>query len=98
MTHSELRRIAGKLIMICFPGTVLDAATAEFIKENGIRGVCLFRDNMIDSAPLSILSADLRDVMSSESLIAIDQAAAVGRMHRRSSVMDLPVCSHARTG
>jgi len=73
MTHNELRKIAGQLIMIRFPGTVLDAATAEFIRENGIRGVCLFRGNMTDSAQLSKLTADLRDVMGPESLIAIDQ-------------------------
>ena len=73
MTHKELREIAGQLIMIRFPGTELDAATAEFIKENGIRGVCLFRGNMTDSAQLSKLTADLRAVMGPESLIAIDQ-------------------------
>ncbi|MGO4379902.1 beta-N-acetylhexosaminidase [Pseudoduganella sp. RAF53_2] len=73
MTHNELRKIAGKLIMIRFPGTVLDAATADFIRDNGIRGVCLFRGNMTDSAQLSKLTADLRAVMGPESLIAIDQ-------------------------
>jgi beta-N-acetylhexosaminidase len=73
MTHSELRKIAGQLIMIRFPGTELDAATAEFIRENGIRGVCLFRGNMTDSAQLSKLTADLREVMGPQSLIAIDQ-------------------------
>ena len=76
-TQNELsefnRRIAGQLIMIRFPGTVLDAATAEFLKTNSIRAVCLFRGNMTDSEQLAKLTADLRAVMGPESLIAIDQ-------------------------
>jgi beta-N-acetylhexosaminidase len=59
--------------MIRFPGTVLDQATADFIRANGIRGVCLFRGNMTDSAQLSKLTADLRDAMGPNALIAIDQ-------------------------
>ncbi|MYM24727.1 beta-N-acetylhexosaminidase [Duganella sp. FT135W] len=76
-TQNELsefnRRTAGQLIMIRFPGTVLDAATADFLKENGIRAVCLFRGNMTDSEQLAKLTADLRAAMGPESLIAIDQ-------------------------
>ncbi|TFW16496.1 beta-N-acetylhexosaminidase [Duganella callida] len=59
--------------MIRFPGTVLDAATADFLKANGIRAVCLFRGNMTDSEQLAKLTADLRDVMGQDALIAIDQ-------------------------
>lgn len=73
MNHQELRKIAGQLIMIRFPGTVLDAATADFIRINTIRGVCLFRGNMTDSEQLAKLTADLRAVMGPEALIAIDQ-------------------------
>lgn len=73
MSTQELRKIAGQLIMIRFPGTVLDQATADFIRANGIRGVCLFRGNMTDSAQLAKLTADLRDAMGPNSLIAIDQ-------------------------
>jgi beta-N-acetylhexosaminidase len=72
-TQNELRKIAGQLIMIRFPGTVLDAATAEFLKTNSIRAVCLFRGNMTDSEQLAKLTADLRAVMGPESLIGIDQ-------------------------
>ena len=71
--QTELRKIAGQLIMIRFPGTVLDAATADFIQANGIRAVCLFRGNMTDSEQLAKLTADLRAVMGPESLIGIDQ-------------------------
>ena len=73
MSTQELRKIAGQLIMIRFPGTVLDQATADFIRANGIRGVCLFRGNMTDSAQLAKLTADLRDAMGPNALIAIDQ-------------------------
>jgi len=59
--------------MIRFPGTVLDQATADFIRANGIRGVCLFRGNMTDSVQLAKLTADLRDAMGPNALIAIDQ-------------------------
>ncbi|NGZ87702.1 beta-N-acetylhexosaminidase [Duganella aceris] len=72
-TQNDLRKVAGQLIMIRFPGTVLDAATAEFLKANSIRAVCLFRGNMTDSEQLAKLTADLRAVMGPESLIAIDQ-------------------------
>jgi len=73
MTQNQLRKIAGQLIMIRFPGTVLDQATADFLQANGIRAVCLFRGNMTDSEQLAKLTADLRAVMGPESLIAIDQ-------------------------
>lgn len=72
-TQNDLRKVAGQLIMIRFPGTVLDAATADFLKANSIRAVCLFRGNMTDSEQLAKLTADLRAVMGPESLIAIDQ-------------------------
>lgn len=72
-SHQQLRRIAGQLIMVRFPGTELDAATAAFLKDNAIRAVCLFRGNMRDSAQLGRLTAELREVMGADSLIAIDQ-------------------------
>jgi len=73
MSTQELRKIAGQLIMIRFPGTVLEQATADFIRANGIRGVCLFRGNMTDSVQLAKLTADLREAMGPNALIAIDQ-------------------------
>ena len=68
-----LRRIAGQLIMIRFPGTVLDQATAAFLHEHQIGGVCLFRQNMVDGEQLARLTADLRAAMGPNALIAIDQ-------------------------
>ena len=70
---NQFRKIAGQLIMIRFPGTELDAATADFLRENSVRGVCLFRQNMVDSAQLTRLTRELRAVMGPDALIAIDQ-------------------------
>ena len=71
MTSS--RTLAGQLIMIRFPGTELDDATAGFLRENGVRAVCLFRQNMTDAAQLTRLTTRLREVMGPDSLIALDQ-------------------------
>jgi beta-N-acetylhexosaminidase len=70
---NQLKHIAGQLIMIRFPGTRLDAQTADFLRENGIRAVCLFRQNMVDEAQLRRLTAELRAVMGPQALIGIDQ-------------------------
>ncbi len=59
--------------MIRVPGTVLDAVTADFLRTNSVRGVCLFRNNMVDAAQLSRLTAELREAMGPDALIAIDQ-------------------------
>ncbi|MDB5907846.1 MAG: nagZ [Massilia sp.] len=70
---NQFRKIAGQLIMVRFPGTELDAATAEFLRANSIRGVCLFRQNMVDSEQLTRLTRELRAVMGPDALIGIDQ-------------------------
>jgi beta-N-acetylhexosaminidase len=70
---SDARRLAGQLIMVRFPGTELDAATANFLRANSVRGVCLFRGNMVDAAQLSSLTAELRAIIGPQALIAIDQ-------------------------
>lgn len=70
---NEVRRIAGQLIMIRMPGTTLDAAMAAFLRDNHIRAVCLFRQNMVDAEQLAKLTFDLRAVMGPEALIALDQ-------------------------
>jgi beta-N-acetylhexosaminidase len=67
------RQLAGRLIMIRFPGTTLDEATAAFLRENRIGGVCLFRGNMVDAEQLAKLTADLRAAMGPNALIGIDQ-------------------------
>lgn len=77
---SQLKKIAGQLIMIRLTGTELDAASAHFIRANSIRAVCLFRQNMVDHEQLARLTSDLRAVMGPQALIAIDQeGGAVAR-------------------
>jgi beta-N-acetylhexosaminidase len=74
MTQSwGTRHLAGQLIMIRIPGTELDDDTANFLRDNRIRAVCLFRQNMVDAAQLSRLTEDLRAVMGQHALIALDQ-------------------------
>jgi beta-N-acetylhexosaminidase len=70
---NDYRKIAGQLIMIRFPGTELDAATADFLRANSVRGVCLFRQNMVNAEQLTRLTSGLRAVMGPDALIAIDQ-------------------------
>lgn len=70
---NQFRKIAGQLIMVRFPGTELDAATAGFLRANSVRGVCLFRQNMVDSEQLTRLTRELRAVMGPDALIGIDQ-------------------------
>ncbi|MBV8666402.1 MAG: glycoside hydrolase family 3 protein [Burkholderiaceae bacterium] len=59
--------------MIRMPGTSLDADTADFLRRNAIRAICLFRQNMVDTAQLTKFVSDLRAVMGPDALIAIDQ-------------------------
>lgn len=76
------QQIAGQLIMIRLPGTSLDAETAQFLRDNRIRAICLFRQNMVDSVQLCKFTADLRAAMGDNALIAIDQeGGAVARAH-----------------
>jgi len=69
----DLRKLAGQLIMVRLFGTELDEDTAAFLKDNRVRGACLFRQNMTDAAQLTRLTKALRDVMGPQALIALDQ-------------------------
>ncbi len=70
---NQSRKLAGRLIMIRLFGTELDAGTAAFIRENSIRGACLFRQNMTDAMQLTRFNADLAEAMGGNALIALDQ-------------------------
>ena len=72
-TLHDYRRLAGRLTMIRLFGTELDADTAAFIRANGIRGACLFRQNMLDAAQLTAFTGALRAAMGEHALIALDQ-------------------------
>jgi len=67
------QQCAGRMVMVRLTGTHLDADDAAFLRDNHIRAVCLFRNNMRDSAQLRQFTRDLRDVMGPTSLIALDQ-------------------------
>lgn len=69
----QARQLAGQLVMIRLPITELDQASAEYLKANHIRAICLFRQNMQSEAQLKKLTSDLRAVMGPDALIAIDQ-------------------------
>jgi beta-N-acetylhexosaminidase len=67
------RQLAGRLIMVRLQGTALDADSAAFIRANGIRGACLFRQNMTDAAQLTRFTGALLDAMGPGALLALDQ-------------------------
>ena len=67
------RMLAGQLLMVRLSGTTLDDASAAFLRANGVRAVCLFRQNMLDAAQLGRLNAELRAAMGQDALIALDQ-------------------------
>ena len=70
---NDLKKIAGQLTMVRLTGTMLDADTASFLRDNSIGGVCLFRNNMVNAEQLARFTADLRAVMGPNALIALDQ-------------------------
>ena len=73
MSRDAARRLAGQLVMIRMPITSLDTGSAQFLKDNHIRAICLFRQNMVDEIQLKKLTADLRLVLGEEALIGLDQ-------------------------
>ncbi len=73
LSLSEARWYAGQFLMIRLPGPTLDADSAQFIRDNHIRAVCLFRQNMVDATQLRQLTADLRKLIGPRALIALDQ-------------------------
>lgn len=73
---TDLRLLAGQLLMTGIAGTELDAATAQWLHESGIRAVCLRADNIADKAQLLRLTSALQRVLGAQALIAIDTAGA----------------------
>ena len=73
---TDLRLLAGQLLMTGIAGTELDAATAQWLHESGIRAVCLRAENIADKAQLQRLASALQRVLGAQALIAIDTAGA----------------------
>ncbi|CAG1017939.1 beta-N-acetylhexosaminidase [Burkholderiaceae bacterium] len=63
----------GELVMVDIAGTSLDRSQADFLRDNHIRAVCLFRGNLGSEAEVRRLTADLREVMGEHALIGLDQ-------------------------
>ncbi len=63
----------GPLVMVDLPGKVVDAATAAFLKAEGIRAVCLFRKNLGTESEVRALTAQLRELLGPKALIGLDQ-------------------------
>ncbi|MDY0745157.1 beta-N-acetylhexosaminidase [Paucibacter sp. R3-3] len=78
----------GQLVMVDIPGTSLDADTAEFLRANKIRAVCLFRKNLGSEDEIRQLTRDLRAAMGERALIGIDQEG--GSVIRALSVPQAP--------
>lgn len=64
---------AGRLVMVNVEGKVLTEAEAAFLREHGIRAVCLFRWNLGTEAEVRQLTAQLREAMGPHALIGLDQ-------------------------
>jgi beta-N-acetylhexosaminidase len=63
----------GRLVMVDIEGPVLDAETAAFLQQHGVRAVCLFRKNLGSEDRIRALTAALREALGPQALIAIDQ-------------------------
>ena len=80
--------LPGQLVMVDIPGKSLDAETADFLRANAIRAVCLFRKNLGSESDIRQLTADLRAVMGEGALIGIDQEG--GSVIRATSLPQAP--------
>lgn len=69
----DLRRLAGRALMVDVPGTELDADDHAFLRDNHIRAICLFRRNVQDAAQTRALVDQLRAACGDDVLIGIDQ-------------------------
>lgn len=65
--------LAGQLMMVRLFGTELDADTDAFLRTYKVRGVCLFRQNMVDAGQLTRFTGALAGAMGPQALIALDQ-------------------------
>ncbi|MDN2711819.1 hypothetical protein O0880_20560 [Janthinobacterium sp. SUN118] len=92
---TDLRLLAGQLLMTGIAGSELDAATAQWLQQNGLRAVCLRADNIVDKAQLARLTTDLRRVLGPRALIAIDTAAYPAWLPQPPSAMALSAVGDA---
>jgi beta-N-acetylhexosaminidase len=62
----------GQLLMVDIQGQQLDKATAEFLRKNQIRAVCLLDRNLGNEVEIQQLTHQLREVMGAGALIGIE--------------------------
>ena len=68
----------GRLVMVDIPGKTLTPDEAAFLREQGIRAVCLFRRNLGTEAEVRPCFTQLIEVMGPEALIGLDQEGGGG--------------------
>jgi len=64
---------AGEVVMVNIVGRSLDAPQVQFLRDNRIRAVVLFRENLGSEGEVRALTRALHDVLGPRALIAIDQ-------------------------
>lgn len=69
----SIRRKAGRLLFIGLPGTQLDQHARDLLSEVQPGGVVLFGRNIESAAQVALLTAQIRDALDYNVIIAVDQ-------------------------
>jgi beta-N-acetylhexosaminidase len=69
----SIKRKAGRLLFVGFPGTRLDRRTRQFFSEVQPGGVVLFGRNIESAEQVALLTAQIRDAVELPVLIGVDQ-------------------------
>lgn len=70
---SSAKQLAGRALMVDVAGTSLSDAEKDFLRDNHIRAICLFRRNVRDAEQTRALVGELQAVCGKDVLIAMDQ-------------------------
>ena len=71
--RDSIKRKAGRLLFIGFPGTRLDQSTRRLFSEVQPGGVVLFGRNIESAEQVALLTAQIRDAVDHPVLVGIDQ-------------------------
>lgn len=71
--RESIKRQAGRLLFIGFPGTELDRTTRKHLSEVQPGGVVLFGRNIESAEQVALLTAQIRDAVEHPVLIGVDQ-------------------------
>ncbi len=86
----------GQLFFIGLPNTEIDAEAKELIREISPGGICLFARNIREAAQTRKLIGDVRDNLSIEPLVTLDQEGGLVDRLRR-IIAPMPAPSSIRT-